>query len=125
MIKGLSSDSASVQCSGTIVGCDKFLTAAHCIERNPNPDAYWVYLQHSGIHGVSHIDWPKKEFKLKDDEADLAVLTLKTPVKGIEATSINDVGAVIDGLDGTIVGFGRTGGTHKGCLLYTSPSPRD
>src|SRR6185295_18265386 len=56
---------ASLICSGTLIGCNTFLTAAHCVcdtegrdcqgAGAPNPSGYLVFLQHGGIFAVSSI----------------------------------------------------------------------
>ena len=114
LLKGLTPGTASVQCSGTLIAPNKFLTAAHCIAPRAITGAYWVFFLHAGSRGVVHIAWPKQEYREKGDAADLAVLTLKTPVHVIKPTPINDRVEVIPGIEGVIVGFGRTGGSERG-----------
>lgn len=45
-------------CTGTLVGCDKFLTAAHCIAKNPSPASYLVFFQELGFFKVKAIKRP-------------------------------------------------------------------
>ena len=52
----INSDNAGSWCSGTLIGCETFLTAAHCVVDDPTAANYWVYLQHSGISVVSSIE---------------------------------------------------------------------
>ena len=37
ILYGKTPATARTQCTGTLVGCDKFLTAAHCIRDDPSP----------------------------------------------------------------------------------------
>ncbi|HWP65727.1 MAG TPA: trypsin-like serine protease [Candidatus Limnocylindria bacterium] len=100
---------ASLLCSGTLIGCRTLLTAAHCVERT-SPSSLVVYFQHFGFAGVSAITvHPDYRFPT----ADLAVLTLSTTVTGIAPAAIDVVGGQAAGSGGTIVGFGRSGGTSQ------------
>ena len=47
LLKGGDPQSAGAWCSGTLVGCDKFLTAAHCVAPNPDPKGYLVFFQNA------------------------------------------------------------------------------
>lgn len=98
-------------CSGTLVGCHTFLTAAHCVYDDPTPEHYLVFLQHAGFFAVSgieiHPDHPHS-----GATGDVAVLHLAAPgVTGIAPTPLNDGTEVPFGTTATIVGFGRTGGS--------------
>ena len=104
-------------CSGTLIGCETFLTAAHCVCNGnsaatcgtPNPAAYRVYLQHGGVLGVGAIAVnPAYDFAV---EGDVAVFTLTQPLAGIPPTPINTTGSPAYGSAGTIGGFGITSGT--------------
>ncbi len=98
---------ASSHCTGTLIGCETFLTAAHCVEDDLNPASYTVFFQHGGFHAVTQINVPAAySFPV----ADLAVLKLATPVSGISPTPIDTTGGHVNGTQGTIVGFGKTGG---------------
>lgn len=110
---------AESSCSGTMIGCETFLTAAHCVcdgegadcqpgeSFEPDPDDFLVFLQHAGFFEVTSVAvHPDYSFP----SADVAVLKLSAPVTGIRPTPINTVGPVPDGSAGTIVGFGRSGG---------------
>ncbi len=100
-------DLASLLCSGTLIGCQTFLTAGHCVQGNLNPAAYSVFLQHAGFFQVASIALnPDFNFPV----GDVAVLRLSTPVDGIAPTPIDTTGVPAFGTPGTIVGFGRTGG---------------
>ena len=109
---------ASMQCSGTLIGCETFLTAAHCVCDTigancqglgaPDPSNYLVFLQHGGFFHVAGITvHPDFDFPV----GDVAVIKLSSPVTGIAPTAINGVRAPTGGTTGTLVGFGRSGGT--------------
>jgi hypothetical protein len=103
-------DRAMLLCSGTLIGCHTFLTAAHCVENHPDPSTYVVFLQHAGFVGVSAIArHPSYAFPV----GDVAVLTLSAPVTGIGPMPIDTTGGRAPGTAGTIVGFGRTGGANQ------------
>jgi hypothetical protein len=112
---------AESSCSGTLIGCETFLTAAHCVcdgeggdcgpggDFEPDPDDFVVFLQHAGFFEVTSVAvHPDYTFPT----ADVAVLKLGSPVSGIRPTPINTVGTPPDGSTGTIVGFGRSGGAN-------------
>ncbi len=114
LIGGLSAASATQLCTGTMIASDKFLTAAHCVEGNAGNDSYFVYLQQAGIYKVSDVKWPD-DYPAKGDEADIAVLTLACSVPGIRPQPLNEhVENIPYGYNGTIIGFGRTGGSKSG-----------
>lgn len=110
LLKGGDPRSASAWCTGTLVGCDKFLTAAHCIAKDPAPSSYLVFFQELGFFRVKSIRWEKGKYKFP--YFDLAMLTLDTPVEGIAPMPINTSVSPLNGSSATIVGFGRTGGTR-------------
>ena len=96
---------AFFECSGTLIGCQTFLTAKHCVV-NGAGDAipasqFFVYLQHGGIHHATTIH--------RDPNADLALVVLGSPVDAISPTPINQA-SVPQGTSGTIVGFGLPDG---------------
>lgn len=104
-----------INCTGTMIGCETFLTAAHCVCNGntggtcgtPNPANYKVYLQNQGILDVASIDvHPDYAFAVQHD---IAIFTLSTPVNGIRPTPIHTGATPALGTPGTIVGFGRTG----------------
>ncbi|MFQ5515799.1 MAG: trypsin-like serine protease, partial [Myxococcota bacterium] len=97
-------------CSGVLIGCQTFLTAAHCVEGDATPSHYWVFLQHAGIQAVTAITRHPSYLPSWFPEFDVAVLSLETPVTGIEPTAVNTVASPPLGWSGTIVGFGQTAG---------------
>ena len=118
LLFGSSASSAGMVCSGTLVGCETFLTAAHCVCDTSGPDCqsgpgaadpsqFFVFLQHAGTFAVSSIAvHPDYEFPV----ADVAVVKLAAPVTGIAPTPIDLTASPSPGTVGTIVGFGRQGG---------------
>lgn len=108
LLDGGDPSSAAVVCSGTLIGCSTFLTAGHCVDASLDPADYTVYLQHAGFHTVTAIArHPDYDFPV----GDVAVLTLGTPVSGIRPMPIATENAPSLGTTGTIVGFGRSGGS--------------
>lgn len=106
-------------CSGTLVGCQHFVTAAHCVCvgadfatcGTPDPTRYRVYLQHAGVLGVSAIAvHPSFSF---GTAGDVAVLTLTSAVTGIRPTPLNTIADPSVGTVGTVAGFGITGGASN------------
>jgi len=109
-----------VQCSGTMIGCDTFLTAAHCVcpfpktgaqcqgENAPDPAGYTVFLPHGGFFGIASIA-VQPAYELHHT-SDIAVVRLSSPVTGMAPSPINTVDTPPAGTPGTIVGFGRSGG---------------
>jgi hypothetical protein len=120
LLFGSSPGSAYLTCSGTLIGCETFLTAAHCVCATngsscqgagaPDPSDFLVFLQHGGFFGVSSI-------ALRSDynfpEADVAVLKLTPPVEGVPPTPINLQGTPTTSTPGLIVGFGSSGGVNS------------
>ena len=51
----INEDNAGSWCSGTLIGCETFLTAAHCVQEDSSASRYWVFLQHGGIRSVKSI----------------------------------------------------------------------
>jgi Trypsin len=110
MLKGNDPRSATAWCTGTLVGCDKFLTAAHCVARNPSEKSYIVFFPELGFFEIKRIDWPSREYRFP--YFDLAMLTLARPVVGIAPIGINRNTEPLNKSMGTIIGFGRTGGNR-------------
>jgi cysteine-rich repeat protein len=124
LLVGLAPGSAILQCSGTLIGCNTFLTAAHCVIDDPDPAHYFVFLQHSGLFSVTSVV-PHDDFRVqKFPVADVAVLTLGAQVTGIDPTAINGVDptplipepAVIAGFGQTLAGAGDYGIKRQGMV---------
>jgi hypothetical protein len=112
-------------CSGILIGCQTFLTAAHCICTDDNgntltgaacvkrsdlldPTGKTVFLQNAGNLSVSSISVdPTFEFGVRGD---FAVLKLAQKVTGVAPSPINTTARPPAGTAGTIVGFGLSGG---------------
>src|SRR5687768_14602595 len=115
LLTGAAPDASQLQCSGTLIGCDSFLTAAHCVCpgaggdcQSPTPvEPFRVFFQHAGFFEVTAVR-VHPGFNFPDN--DVAVLTLERPVTGITPTPLQDAAPAL-GTEGTIVGFGRTGGS--------------
>jgi V8-like Glu-specific endopeptidase len=110
LLQGNDPHTARAWCTGTLVGCDKFLTAAHCIADDPSPDSYLVFFQELGFFRIKAIQWEKDRYNFP--YFDWAMLTLEKPVDGIAAMAINTSVEPLNGSTATIVGFGRTGGSR-------------
>jgi hypothetical protein len=119
LLLGSDPDSARSWCSGVLIGCQTFLTAAHCVCQHrgedcqgssaPVPHSRIVFLQHAGfVRAASIRVHPEFRFPV----ADVAIVRLVHPVTGVAPTPINEVPPV-RGMSGTIVGFGRGGGVTQ------------
>lgn len=101
-------------CTGTLIGCDTFLTAAHCVcDRDdkgdpcgiPTPaEELSVYFQHGGIFEVASVE-AHPDFDFPDN--DIAVVRLAEPVIGIKPAPLVLENPALDA-QLTIVGFGIT-----------------
>jgi trypsin len=109
---GTTLDATVTQCSGVLVGCATFVTAAHCVCAGtgldcqgagaPSPAAGFVWLDHAGFLPIADVVvHPAYAYPT----ADVAVLRLATPVTGVVPAAIADVAPAV-GTGGTIVGFG-------------------
>jgi len=110
-------DSLLTACTGVLIGCATFLTAAHCLCPEDvrtgvaclaagleEPSTLTVYLQHAGFFPVASVTIdPAYEFRVASDAA---IVKLAAPVSGIAPARINTTGAPSFGTMGTIVGFG-------------------
>ena len=108
VLRGSDPSTATAWCTGTLVACDKVLTAAHCISDNPAPKGYLAFFPTLGFFEVKNITWLKDDYRFP--YADLAMLALGKSVEGIAPISLNTAASPIYGSVGTIVGYGRTGG---------------
>jgi hypothetical protein len=114
-----SATTGGLVCSGTLIGCETFLTAAHCVcdtigsecqtggVHQPNPSQYVVFFQHAGFFAVSSIS-VRSDFNFP--VGDIAVIKLASPVSGIAPTPVDVTGAPAFGASARIVGFGRNAG---------------
>lgn len=97
-------------CSGTLIGCQTFLTAAHCVAGDPTPENFLVFLQHAGFVPVTGIE-VHPAHPSPDATGDVAVLHLAAAsVTGIAPIPLNDGAPVPTGTTATIAGFGRSSG---------------
>lgn len=120
LLRGSTPDQAFAWCSGTLIGCSSFVTAAHCVcdfdgaacqsgSAAPAPGEWQVFFQHAGFFEVQSIAvQPAYDFP----ENDVAVLRLASPVSGIVPTPLAQADPLV-GSDGVIAGFGlSTGGAN-------------
>ena len=104
-------DSATAGCSGILIGCETFLTAAHCVEGDLDADNYFILLQHGGIIGATNVTQHPMYVDANFPIADVAVIKLDTQVTGIDPSEINQTDPEPSIPEpGTIVGFGITDG---------------
>lgn len=109
-------DSAALVCTGTMIGCRTFLTAAHCVcdftgagcpSAELDASDYLVFLQHAGFFPLERVTvHPDYDFP----DHDLAIVRLAEPVTGIRPTPLPNA-TPSEGTPGTLVGFGRSGGS--------------
>lgn len=119
-------------CTGTLVGCNTFLIAAHCVcdengsTCNPDESVHEVFFQHAGRFPVAQIT-PHPDFiDFPSAENDLALVTLDAPVTGIAPIPLASTPPPF-GTEGTLVGFGNvddsnltSGLKYEGRVVTTS-----
>ena len=127
----ITADNAGSWCSGTLIGCQTFLVAAHCVD-DLNANHYWVYLQHAGVVAVSAVHRNPAYTDSGFPIADVAVLELGTWVTGINPSPINQTNPQpFIPASGTIVGFGQTKGfandygIKRAGVVQTASCPAD
>lgn len=120
-------------CTGTLIGCETFLTAAHCVCTGPDGHTFLdaascvaaglptpasdliVFFQNAGFFRVSNVAInPDFNFTVGGD---VAVLQLAAPVAGIAPSRINIAQKPPYGTPGIIVGFGGAGGSDNAATL--------
>jgi hypothetical protein len=115
LLIGGTADVGTINCSVTLIDCDKVLTAAHCVCEDFGPGCrgtvpalpYHVYFQHAGFFRVQKVE-VHPDFSAAPAH-DLALLTLVSPVTGIRPTPLASEPAEV-GTPSIIAGFGRVGG---------------
>lgn len=95
-------------CSGTLIGCRTFLTAAHCVQNSLDPANYLVFFQHNLPSAISAIS-VNPSYSGMGGGHDLAILTLADPVNGLSPTKINTFSRPPFQTPGAVAGFGREG----------------
>lgn len=110
LLKGKDPASATFSCTGTLIGCRTFLTANHCFKNSRSAADYHVYFQNVGLLAVEAISAQHRDYRFP--QADLAVLHLARSIRRLPTAALNLV-AISAGAEGTVVGFGRTGGLSE------------
>ena len=104
LLNGNDPATAKAWCSGTMIGCETFLTASHCAFELTASD-FLVFVPQAGAFSVTSITEPL----FGDPAYDLAVFKLGAPINGVAPSRINTIVDPPLYSEGTIVGFGRSG----------------
>ncbi|MBC8291861.1 MAG: trypsin-like serine protease [Proteobacteria bacterium] len=116
LLHGSNPWNSGMTCSGTLIGCRSFLTAAHCVcpwggelcqgAGAPYKGLYSVYLQGAGVYRAESVRVnPGYSYPV----GDLAVVTLDRPVEGIVPAAMVGVTPAV-GSAAVVVGYGRSDG---------------
>ncbi len=106
----ISDGNQSSWCSGTLIGCETFLTASHCVEDDLDPTHYRVFLQHAGVFDVVSVTQHPSYTDAGFPEFDVAVMKLSAPVTAIDPSELNTSASPPFATMGSIAGFGQTSG---------------